>query len=674
MKKDKKKRLKRLTRRAVERRLERNEKKRIEATGTIRVSSYGYGFIKIAENDPMRDKLGEKGEVFVPGQFVHDALDGDTVRFNFTPAEDTSDSEHGPVGRVLEVIERKRETFIGEIVAGRKLRPMNRRIPQDIQLGGSLRGSVNGDWVRVKVLPNSERGGEKRMAMVVERIGQAGLIAADLDAVCAEYDLAPPYTEEQDQEASLLVPREIERRDLRKMPTVTIDPIDAKDFDDAISIQKGSSPNEIIIGVHISDVAAYIAPGSPFDKRSAARGFTAYLPGRTLPMLPKTLTAAISLQEGRDTLAHSVLFTVSVETGEIIAVERCHSVINVDSRLTYSEVQEFFDNGTKPPRLSQKLADDVMTALKIARIWRKDRKQKEKFIELAMPEIRILCDESTNKILGLASKVQRESEELIEEYMLAANSAVAEELNAKKLPGLFRVHSAPDPEKLAEFSALATETFGLSVGDLTNRDVCNKFIESIADGPLKPIILNAFLRSLPRAAYLAEPALHFGLGKTLYSHFTSPIRRYTDLAVHQQLWCMDTNTKWKPKSVMASVAESCSELEMNNDSAYYAANDRLKLRYLDELLGKKRELNYTGIVRKTTAAGLLVDVAELGIYGFVPLAALGHGYRQRNDRLESRSSRQHYQAGDLIQLTLAHIDFAKQSAVFELNEAKNSQS
>ena len=670
MKKDKKKRLKRLARRAVERRTERNERRRLEAVGTIKVSSYGYGFIKIADTDPERDKLGDKGEVFVPGQFVHDALDGDTVRFDFSPAAEGADPERGPVGRVLEVIERKRETFIGEIVAGRKLRPMNRRIPQDIQLGGSLRGSVSGDWVRVKVLPNSERGGEKRMAMVVERIGQAGLIAADLDAICAEYDLAPPYTEEQDQEASLLLPREIERHDLRKMPTVTIDPSDAKDFDDAISVQKGSTPDLVIIGVHISDVAAYIAPGTPFDKRAAGRGFTAYLPGRTLPMLPKTLTAAISLQEGRDTLAHSVLFTVVAATGEVVKVERCHSVIHVDSRLTYSEVQEFFDKGVKPPRLSQELAEDVLTSLKIARMWRKERKQKEKFIELAMPEIRILCDETTNKILGLASKVQRESEELIEEYMLAANSAVAEELNAKKLPGLFRVHPSPDPEKLAEFTALAAETFGLSVGDLTNRDVCNSFISSIADGPLKPIILNAFLRSLPRASYLAEPALHFGLGKLLYSHFTSPIRRYTDLAVHQQLWCLDTNTKWKPKSAMASVAESCSELEMNNDSAYYAANDRLKLRYLDELLGQKRELGYTGIVRKTTAAGLLVDVAELGIYGFVPTTALGQGYRQRQGRLESRAHRQNYQAGDLIQLTLAHIDFAKQSAVFDVAEAK----
>ena len=166
MKKDKKKRLKRLARRAVERRTERNERRRLEAVGTIKVSSYGYGFIKIADTDPERDKLGDKGEVFVPGQFVHDALDGDTVRFDFSPAAEGADPERGPVGRVLEVIERKRETFIGEIVAGRKLRPMNRRIPQDIQLGGSLRGSVSGDWVRVKVLPNSERGGEKRMAAI----------------------------------------------------------------------------------------------------------------------------------------------------------------------------------------------------------------------------------------------------------------------------------------------------------------------------------------------------------------------------------------------------------------------------------------------------------------------------------------------------------------------------
>ena len=250
--------------------------------------------------------------------------------------------------------------------------------------------------------------------------------------------------------------------------------------------------------------------------------------------------------------------------------------------------------------------------------------------------------------------------------MLAANSAVAAELTQRKLPGLFRVHPAPEPEKLDEFMVLAADTFNLKVGDLTNRDECNKFISSLPDNELRPIILNAFLRSLPRASFQAEPALHFGLGKTLYSHFTSPIRRYTDLLVHQQLWSFDVNEKWKSQNKLSELAAVCSEQEENNDNAYYAANDRLKLRYLDEQLGKGRSMSYTGIVRKVTSAGLLLDISELGIYGFVPLSSLGSGFRRRNGVLASRHYRTAYQMGDLVHLELSRVDFSKGSAIFDL--------
>lgn len=661
MKKERKKRLRRLSRRAAERREQRGHNL-VEGTGVIRLSSHGYGFVKLSGGEGL-SHTGDGEEVFIPARYIGDALDGDTVRVKFSP-EKTDDPERGPVGNVVEVLERKRSGLVGEVITGRRLRPMSRRVPGDIQLVGSLRGAQNGDWVEIKLLPPSEKSRGDRLGMVVEKIGQAGLIAADLDAVCAEYDLPPAYSEEENEAASGLIPREIERRDLRKMHTVTIDPEDAKDFDDAVGVMPGANPGELVIGVHISDVASYIVPGGEFDRQAALRGFTAYLPGRTLPMLPKALTAKISLQEGVDSLAHTVLFTVNESTGAVLKVERCHSVIHVDRRLNYKEVQRFFDKGES--NWGKGVEATVSQELKIAQLWRKERKQREKFLELAMPEIRVLCDEVNNKIIGLASKVKRESEQLIEEYMLAANSAVAAELTQRKLPGLFRVHPAPEPEKLDEFMVLAADTFNLKVGDLTNRDECNKFISSLPDNELRPIILNAFLRSLPRASYQAEPALHFGLGKTLYSHFTSPIRRYTDLLVHQQLWSFDVNEKWKSQNKLSELAAVCSEQEENNDNAYYAANDRLKLRYLDEQLGKGRSMSYTGIVRKVTSAGLLVDISELGIYGFVPLSSLGSGFRRRNGVLASRHYRTAYQMGDLVHLELSRVDFSKGSAIFDL--------
>ena len=661
MKKDRKKRLRRLSRRSAERREQRG-RGLVEGTGVIRLSSHGYGFVKLSGGEGV-SHVGEGEEIFIPARYIGDALDGDTVRVKFAP-EKVDDPERGPVGNVVEVVERKRAGLVGEVIPGHRLRPMSRRVPGDVQLVGSLRGAQNGDWVEIKLLPPSEKSRGERLGMVVEKIGQAGLIAADLDAVCAEYELPPAYSEEENEQASGLEPREIGRRDLRKMHTVTIDPEDAKDFDDAVGVMAGENPDELVIGVHISDVASYIAPGGEFDRQAALRGFTAYLPGRTLPMLPKALTAKISLREGVDSLAHTVLFTVNASTGQVLKVERCHSVIHVDRRLNYKEVQRFFDKGES--NWGKEVEATVSQELKIAQLWRRERKQREKFLELAMPEIRVLCDEANNKIIGLASKVQRESEQLIEEYMLAANSAVAAELTQRKLPGLFRVHPAPEPEKLDEFMGLAAETFNLKVGDLTNRDECNKFIASLPDNELRPIILNAFLRSLPRASYQAEPALHFGLGKTLYSHFTSPIRRYTDLLVHQQLWSFDVNEKWKSQNKLSELAATCSEQEENNDNAYYAANDRLKLRYLDEQLGKGRSMSYTGIVRKVTSAGLLVDISELGIYGFVPLSSLGSGFRRRNGVLSSRHYRTAYQMGDLVHLELSRVDFSKGSAIFDL--------
>jgi len=307
----------------------------------------------------------------------------------------------------------------------------------------------------------------------------------------------------------------------------------------------------------------------------------------------------------------------------------------------------------------------VFTAFKIARLWREKRWKTEQFLELDMPEIRVICDETTNRIMGIASKVQRESEQLIEEFMLAANVAVAQELQQTDLPGLFRVHPAPEPEKLDEFLVLAADTFHLHPGDLTNRKNINHFLESLPDNELKPIISGAFLRALPRAYYQALPALHFGLGKTLYSHFTSPIRRYTDLLVHQQLWSKDENTAWKNRQTMAGWGERLSSMEENNDAAYFAANDRLKLRYLAEQLADHKTLNYTGIVRKNTAAGLLVDVAQLGVYGFVPRSKLLKSWHHRREnRGLSAYSGKEFEIGDLILLSLEDIDFEHTSAIF----------
>ena len=297
---------------------------------------------------------------------------------------------------------------------------------------------------------------------------------------------------------------------------------------------------------------------------------------------------------------------------------------------------------------------------------RRNRQKHEDFLEMAIPETRVLCNEDDDKVTGIVHKEQREADQLIEEFMLAANTQVAIEMAQKSIPGLYRVHPEPNPDKLAEFSEIAMETFGIYPGDLSNRTVCNQFLKNLSDDPRRPAILGAFLRAMARAMYQEKPDLHFGLGKTRYSHFTSPIRRYADLMAHQQLWENEIRDgKLRSTATAAKIAEHCSDKEVNCDEAYFTINDRLKLRYLEQEMANGHENFHEGIVSKIITAGMLVDIQDLGIYGFVPLENLGGNFRRSTNQLVDRSAGQSFQCGDHIMLSLSHIDLARGSAIFK---------
>ncbi|MDD3154742.1 MAG: RNB domain-containing ribonuclease, partial [Victivallaceae bacterium] len=294
------------------------------------------------------------------------------------------------------------------------------------------------------------------------------------------------------------------------------------------------------------------------------------------------------------------------------------------------------------------------------------------FIDLAIPEIRVICDEEKNQITALSSKIQRPSEYIVEECMLAANSAVGSFLAERPVPGLFRIHEEPSEEKLLEFSDTAMTLFGIQSGDLSTRTLVRRFLASLPDDPRKPVVENLFLRSLPRAAYSAEAHLHYGLGKMRYCHFTSPIRRYTDLAVHQQLWNFDCNRRLKPTSSMANLALEMSEKEQNNDNAYYAANDRLKLRYLSELMehGGKDKL-YRAVVSKINSYGILAEVPELGIMGMIRAEREGTVFRHRRNSeklTRDRSAAEALAPGRFLYVKLDDIDFSRGQVLLQKAE------
>lgn len=655
MKKEKKKRLHRIAERVKRRKAERIVD---TVEGKLTVTPTGFGFVALPADEAGR----HPDDIFIPPQFVGEAMDGDEVKVAILPPrEDVPGDSRGPAGKIVAVLKRAREEFVGELQEGGRIKPLNRRMPDDIEITGSRRGAKPGDWVKVRLL--GSEGGSWQGA-ITDAMGKAGEIAADLDAVMAEFDLCPRYSEADNEEALKIVPREIEREDCTKQLTVTLDPIDAKDFDDALSIMPGEKRTEVIVGVHISDVAAFIAPKSKFDKEAEKRSFSCYLPGRTLPMLPAALTARISLQAGQVSNAHTVFLTVERSSGKILSFRRAHTKIKVDHRLNYEEVQEFIDHGTAPADWSKNLQSKLKQLVEITRKMQAYRKKTEDFIDLALPEVRILCDEKTNRIVGLVSKVPRESENVVEECMLAANSAVGTQLGEISVAGLYRVHPEPEAEKIEEFTANMQEMFGITPGDLSSRKACNAFLKSLPDDPKRPIILSQLLRSLPRAYYLEKPALHFGLGKGRYCHFTSPIRRYPDLIVHQQLWNYDTGARTRSTATLAKVALDCSTKEENNDNAYFAANDRLKLRFLQEKLEAGGDLTFDGVIAKVTPAGLQLDVSELGIYGFIPNEQLkGSSYKNEHARRREAESVE-WKPGKTMRVRLASIDFVRGSAVF----------
>jgi ribonuclease R len=626
-------------------------------TGKISVTPSGFGFVT-PEGDSKRD-------IFIPPKYINSAMNGDKVKGILLKEHKNLNSDKGPAGKVTEIIERKHSIVVGELIAGHKVRPLNKRLPEDIKISGNTQGAKRGEWVEVELSDHGEKSGECR-GEILSSIGKAGTIEHDLLAIIREYDLPPVYTEEQNAESATIKPRKINREDLDGLFCVTIDPHDAKDFDDAISLAPGKKNGQLELGVHIADVAAWISPNDTWDKEARKRSFTAYLPGKTMPMLPRDLTAKISLTEGTKSLAHSIIFTIEEKSGKIVGFKRFHSNLTITKRLTFDQVQNLIDG--KPPKdWDNEFQEKIQTLVKLTRKMRNRRKEQEQFLELASPEIRVLCDEKNQTVTGLERKEQREADQLVEDCMLAANSTVACEIIESKIAGIFRVHPEPTPEKLDEFRVFMEATFGIQPGDISNRNICNRFLSSLKDDQRKPVIIGAFLRSLPRAYYLEEPELHFGLGKMRYSHFTSPIRRYPDLLVHQQLWAMQNNEKLRSKKLMAEFAADSTEKETNNDNAYYAANDRLKLHYLQSQLGEDADSGlYEGLIAKITSTGLLVDIAELGVYGFVPTESLGGSFRYRKGKKELKAVKGHrdYKCGDFIYVQLDRIDFIRGSAIF----------
>ncbi len=579
--------------------------------GKLSVNAKGCGFVAVG---------GGKPDVFIPPQYLAGAVSGDEVEVQVTEA----DNPRGPAGRIRRVVTERAPEFIGEFVVldGRPaVRPLRRDLPEIVPVSSvrlpPAQAPDPGDWVEAKLVRSADGRRDALRAEVVKTRAPAHPISRTLDAVVDEYSLSPRYTAEQNHEAAKIEPRELNVEDHTHLTAVTIDPVDAKDHDDALSVQPGVKPGTVIVGVHIAEVAAYVTPGSWLDEEAGKRCFTAYLPGRTLPMLPHGLAAdACSLLEGKPRLAHTVFFEMDRNDGRILSTRRCHSRILVKKLVNYDDVQAFLDDKLKPD-WPQAVLEGVRQLDHLARLMRRWRAEEEHFLDMAADDIRIRCEENPPRIVALVKETASPAHELVEEFMLAANTAVAQELARRRIPGLYRNHPPPEPADLEEFAAWAGELGVAHVKNLKGRAAMNRFLHELPDTPLRMLVVREFLKTMTRAGYSEGDKSHFGLGKECYCHFTSPIRRYADLLVHQQLRAADAGTAGRPAGEVRDWATRISGLEMNNDYAYFTASDRLKLHYIEQLMLQDPKTVLKGVFARRTDEGILVYLPEFGNQGML---------------------------------------------------------
>ena len=503
-------------------------------TGKLSLHPVGYGFL-------ISEKPGEP-DVFIAAENVGTAMHRDRVVARISLEPPAGRIKGRREGRVIRILERAHDTIVGTLQRSRNfyyvvpddprfvhdiyVRPVaavqeDRRSETEATVGDKVVVRLD-DWQSRHVNPEGE---------IIEVLGPASAPGVDVLSIVRKYHLPTEFPSDVLEQAER-IPESVDaqqiagREDLRNQFIVTIDPDDARDFDDAINVEKLANGGWQL-GVHIADVAAYVEPGSALDREARRRGNSVYLPDRVIPMLPERLSNGVcSLKPEVDRLTHSVFIQFD-KRGVAKSARFARSVIRSAHRLTYKEAYAIL---TSPPR--DRLGERLHLAWELAALLRRKRFE-HGALELDFPEVKVSVD-AHGKPVRLERVENDESHQLIEEFMLAANEAVARELKKRAIPTVYRVHENPDPEKLAEYREFVL-SFGYKVGDLTHRAELQRLLAEIRGKPEEQALKVGLLKSLKRARYDPQPLGHYGLAKTNYLHFTSPIRRYADLVVHRAL-------------------------------------------------------------------------------------------------------------------------------------------
>src|SRR5213593_4512011 len=649
-------------------------------TGKLSIHQAGYGFLT--------SEMSGQPDIFIAAENTGTAMHGDRVVARMSPDEPSGRIKGRREGRVIRILERAHDTIVGTLQRSQNFYyvvPDDPRFVHDIYVHPDRdqrqQPSANvGDKVVVRLEAWESRHVNPE-GEIIEVLGAASAPGVDVLSIIRKFHLRAEFPKDVLNQAERIseqiVARQLEgREDLRKEFVVTIDPDDARDFDDAIQVEK--IKNGWRLGVHIADVAAYVEPGSPLDREARRRGNSVYLPDRVIPMLPERLSNVVcSLKPGVDRLTHSVFIHFD-KNGVVRSARFAHSVIRSVHRLTYKQAYAIL---TSP--LRDQLGERLHLAWELAALLRKKRFQ-HGALDLDFPEVKVWVDKQGHPV-KLERVENDESHQLIEEFMLAANEAVARELKKREIPTIYRVHENPDPEKLAEYREFVL-SFNYRVGDLTHRAELQQLLASIRGKPEEQALKVALIKSLKRARYSPQPLGHYGLAKANYLHFTSPIRRYADLVAHRGLGRDGTPLPSAPSRTterrsrsdapyradmgeIASIAEHISATERTAADAEIDASQMKKLEFFQRQLDQRNPQIFRAAIVDVRNYGLMVELPDALITGLIHVSSLTDDFylfEPARRQLIGRRSRKRFSVGDELSVFVSRVDIFKRQVDFAI--------
>jgi ribonuclease R len=612
------------------------------------------GQIEFMTNGNASIIIGEK-EFFIYKKNTLNSLHLDKVKVQIFKAEKKLEA------KVIEVLERFKKEFVGRVQIGKKTTfviPDSNKISVDFYIKGGLKAE-EGQKVLVELTKWEES--KSPQAKIIKILGNAGDNNAEMNSIMYEYNLPIDFPEEVKLESEkiseFISESEItNRRDIREITTFTIDPIDAKDFDDALSVNI-INDNNIEIGVHIADVSHYVIPDTELDKEALKRATSVYLVDRVVPMLPERLSNGIcSLKPNEDRLAFSVIFNID-KNGDIIKEWHGKTIIHSNRRFTYEEAQEIIEGREGDYK------NEIIILNELAKKIRKKR-IKDGSIEMGGIEVRFKLSDDNKKPIGVYFKEQKEANKLIEEFMLLANKSVAKLLSSANWHNVYRVHDTPNLDKLEQLSNICkTFEYDFIVDEDDLKSNLNKLLYNIKGKPEENMIETLVTRSMSKATYTIKNIGHYGLGFTHYSHFTSPIRRYPDLITHRILLdFLNKRSQGNPNRI-EEMAKWCSSREI---AATKAQRDSIKYKQA-EYLQDKIGIVFDGIVSSITDWGMYVELIESKCEGMIRYNTLeGNWNVDTNTYTITNKIGDKIRLGDPIKVVVNSVDLEKKQIDFRL--------